>query len=91
MDTQRNAVSRVRTLRGALAAFVLIGLACLVGGGCSSDDVCDRACTAWAVDYCWGYDECWDECEADGDWSSAYAQCCEDHAGDCVDLEVICG
>lgn len=57
--------------------------------GCSTDAICERACDAW--EGCWGYDECWDDCKADGDWDSGYADCCEDNAGDCYDLDIICG
>jgi len=69
-------------------------VACVLGlsfgaAGCSTDAICERACDAWAG--CWDYDVCWDDCKADGDWDSAYASCCEDHAGDCYDLENICG
>ena len=73
--------------------FMALSVIACFGGGCanSSDEICDKACTAWEVDNCWGYDLCWDDCKADGDWSNAYAQCVEDNAGDCINLEVICG
>ena len=81
--------TKARLRRGI---FPLTVVAALLFGGCgaeSTDDICDDACSAWEP--CWGYDLCFDECKAEGDWDEIYAQCCMDHAGDCIALENICG
>jgi hypothetical protein len=85
-------VRRARDIRSVLrfiAAGSMVAFGGLAAAGCSSDEICERSCDAWAG--CWDTDECWSDCKNEGDWSSEYAACCEDNAGDCAALEIICG
>ncbi len=73
-----------------IAFFViLLAIGGLTTTCTSTNEICNRACDAWAD--CWNTNMCWIECRDDGDWSSDYADCCEAHAGDCWALENICG
>jgi len=65
--------------------------------GCSTEELCDRACTAWA--YCtqvegntvnYPYDVCYDECLSDGDWDIGYVNCVESYET-CPEIGNHCG
>ncbi len=64
---------------------------------CSTEELCDRACNAWA--YCtqvdgnyvnYPYDTCYDECMADGDWDLGYVNCVESY-DTCPEIGNNCG